>query len=388
MSFPKELITRLYQAVIFAVAVVLSVASAPSVAISACGDFYRVQRGDTLRSIAIRTIGSDRYLPIFRANSDILANPGKIEVGQLLFVPCKSGGPRTRQDALAAAKRTTDARDDLGDRLAASTKSKKVNIVTPARTPPKLPDVIEAKHPIRLLTASGLVPLVDAGLTSGGITTAMMRRILQVAGISNEPYVGFVDDRKSHLPTLMPTGAFDFAYPWPAPDCKSAADAPVTKSMCRDFLFTRPIYEIEIAVMVPAQSAGVVSTATTERICRPRGFPQVDLEAGLPDVTVISEDSAIACADAVVEGRADMISLPVPMLAKLLEHPKHAASMIELINQRTTVPVHAVVWRKREGAQELVATFNTALAKIQTSGEWFSMVSNYLSAYNSTLATR
>ncbi|MGF1446289.1 MAG: hypothetical protein ACFBRM_08810 [Pikeienuella sp.] len=67
-----------------------------------CGGFYQVERGDTLREIAIAAYGEGNYEAIFDANTDILATPQLLLVGQQLFIPCLDGsGPRTRAEAEA-----------------------------------------------------------------------------------------------------------------------------------------------------------------------------------------------------------------------------------------------------------------------------------------------
>ena len=69
----------------------------------ACGGFYEVQPGDTLRDIALQAYGVGNYQLIFNANRAILARPSLLLVGQRLFIPCLDGsGPRTRQEAEAA----------------------------------------------------------------------------------------------------------------------------------------------------------------------------------------------------------------------------------------------------------------------------------------------
>lgn len=66
----------------------------------ACGGFYEVGPGDTLRDIAVTAYGVGNYQLIFNANRQVLARPSLLLVGQRLFVPCLDGsGPRTRSEA-------------------------------------------------------------------------------------------------------------------------------------------------------------------------------------------------------------------------------------------------------------------------------------------------
>lgn len=70
----------------------------------ACGEFYEVRAGDTLRDIAVSAYGVGNYQLIFNANREILARPSLLLVGQRLFIPCLDGsGPRSRAEIEAAA---------------------------------------------------------------------------------------------------------------------------------------------------------------------------------------------------------------------------------------------------------------------------------------------
>ncbi|MEO0994162.1 MAG: hypothetical protein AAFX62_10170 [Pseudomonadota bacterium] len=65
----------------------------------ACGGFYEVQAGDTLREIAVGAYGVGNFEAVFQANRDVLASPALLLVGQRLFIPCVDGsGPSTRQE--------------------------------------------------------------------------------------------------------------------------------------------------------------------------------------------------------------------------------------------------------------------------------------------------
>ena len=66
----------------------------------ACGEDYTVRPGDTLRTIAIRTYGSDDYSRLWAENRRRIGrNPNNIARGMRLRVPCfEATGPRVRRN--------------------------------------------------------------------------------------------------------------------------------------------------------------------------------------------------------------------------------------------------------------------------------------------------
>jgi len=63
-------------------------ATTPPAAGAAIGQFYEVQKGDTLSKIAEKYYGDPSlYKDIFEANKDILKDPNKIFPGQKLRIP-------------------------------------------------------------------------------------------------------------------------------------------------------------------------------------------------------------------------------------------------------------------------------------------------------------
>jgi len=89
-------------------------ATAPTEPKIACGSVYTIARGDTLFLIAARAYSDGwLYKRIFRANDDMLSDPGAVEIGNRLFIPCLDGtGPATRREAVLAGL-ITDT-DDAG----------------------------------------------------------------------------------------------------------------------------------------------------------------------------------------------------------------------------------------------------------------------------------
>lgn len=343
----------------------------PTRALAACGDFYRVKDGDTLQLIAARQIGDPDFRSVFVANSDILWDPSLIEVGQLLYLPCASR-PATRRAALAKAGIRPTRRDDVGDRLALAERPGGAD--GPARA--------NSAAALKVLTVSGLAPLVDRGLPSDGMALVIVGEALNTVSDPRVVVPAFVDNWDSHLPALMPTGDFPLALPWPRPDCAGATLSVTARKMCENFLFSEPFYEIPVATLVPVDSPLVEARSFTalegRTICRPAGFPPVDIEQAAEDLRIVGAPTAPDCAQLVTDGKADAISLPEPAAQRLLGRPGSAGALTRARYLGTSVPVHAVAWRGDPGAEALIGKIDTGLREMLASGRWMEAISSYL----------
>lgn len=366
--------------------------SGVAVAQAKCGDFYRVQRGDTLREITLKTLGHDRYTVVFRANRDVLPSPERLEVGQLIFVPCKDASVQDRKSALANAGLTPTPRDNLGDRAATGAPTETtIKVVTPSAPtteesdriadPVKTTATLSQRGALRILTASGMSPLADHALPDGGLLPILIREAFQAGGATGVHDAAFVDDRNAHLSVLMPTGAFDLTFPWPGVDCAKPGRGPTAQALCRDFLISRPIYEATVITIVAQDSSLVAATSTDalkgKRICRPAGFPPIDLEAMHLAVKIVIRRSVADCIALIQSGKADGMSVPMGQSSK-----RDTPGLVAASGLTWTVPVHALAWRQTPDADRTIAALNDGLQRLQKSGRWFNIVSRYLHDVN------
>ena len=350
----------------------------PAPADAACGEFYRVKRGDTLRSIAIRQMRTEDYEPIFRANRDIVSDAALIEIGQLLYLPCAGRGPRDRRAALAAAGITPTRVDNLGDRLAAETPGAPEET---AEAPAALP-LSEPGAELRVLTGSGLAPLADRDLPGQGMANLILNEALTAAKVARPVELAFVDDWKAHLPVLMPTGAFSLGLPWPRPDCDAGRLSATARKLCDEFLFSEPLYEIQISTIVevgnPLALARSPGDLQGRKVCRPEGFPPVDLESLKLGLDIVAARSASECAAMLTGGEVDAVSLPEAAATRLLAEPAFAGRLIRAQYLGASVPVHALALKDAPGSRALIQRVDEGLAELQSSGRWLEVVSSYL----------
>lgn len=350
----------------------------PGRAMADCDVFYRVQRGDTLQLIASREIGNDDFQAVFQSNIDILRDPSRIEVGQLLYLPCP-GLPLDRPTALIKAGISPTPRDDVGDRLALTM----VRSDRDGETAGTGPTTRTAPGAVlKILTGSGRAPLVDRGLPSNGMALLIVGEALKAASDPRVIRPEFVDDWKSHLDVLMPTGAFSLALPWPRPDCDADDLSATARGMCDAFLFSEAFYEIPVSILAPVDSplvdARSEKSLAGRTICRPQAFPPVDLEKIPVPLRIVVAPSGAECARMVLNGEADAISLPAPAAVRLLNQPRFSKTMMKSRYLDRSVPVHAVALKRDPEAAALIGRFDAGLRQIQASGRWLDLISSYI----------
>lgn len=349
-----------------------------------CDAFYRVAAGDTLRTISVRELGTEDYDPLFRANRDILSDPSRIEVGQLLYLPCAGAARRDRTSAFAAANRRPTLRDNLGTRRAGDRADELAEAPVREDAEPR-DDAIPLSEPrgaLRILTGSGLAPLTDRNLPEHGMANLILAEALAAAKDPRKLELAVVDDWKSHLPVLMPTGAFNLALPWPRPDCDAAAPSDLTRKLCSAFVYSAPLYEIQMATLTmagnPLVRARSVADLADKTICRPESFPPVDLEKLPVRISITTAMSPVECGRQLLDGGADTISLPAADADRLLSSPQFAGRIVKAPFLGASVPVHALALRDAPGSADLIAKIDQGLSELQSSGRWMDVISNYL----------
>lgn len=387
-----------------------------------CGTFYRIQAGDTLRGITVRAYRHDRFLELYDANRDVLSDPARIEIGQLLFLPCPGSGPQSRTAALAANGVTPSPQDQLGTNQAAGssnaptalaqttqidalpkpgTRARRVArssepdreaepqiaVVTPdqPRTPRRTPDA-PLPEELLLLSARGLEPLSGPDLPYGGLIGKLIEQALTADDPATRLKTAFVNDRPAHLEVLLPLGSFALGFPWPAPDC-SVQNVPHTSAMCESFDVSLPIFQVEIRVLAHAGSTQLQATAASELlqvpVCRPAGFPPVDLERqGFRQIMV--KPDLDGCFELLNAGTVSLVSAPTPMITDL----DAATRVSEVESLRSQEPVHALFPRNSRQSEEIRERLNRGLRQLQSSGDWFRIVSRYLSDFNANRLAR
>ena len=334
-------------AIFAAVAGITTLAADQAQAQQACTN-YTVARGDTLSLIAGTAGVSGGFQTLFNANTNILESPNRLEVGQVLVIPCEDG-----------------SLPDSG-------------VVRQASTAPA-PTTSQPERPLRIITASGYAPFTDESLPGGGLITQMVDRAMQLGNPDQEYSLTFVNDWGSHLETLLPIGAVDMAFPWFRPNCDRVENlSPTSAERCTLFNHSEPFYEAIVGYYTLSGSEFAQVTRYSDlagaRLCRPEAWFTFDLEAENlmpPAVTLTRPVLQNGCWQLLLDGEIDVITLdalPAEEDARELGIDGQITKIEALTSSQT---LHIFVSKDNQFANDALPIINAGLEELRLSGEWF-----------------
>ena len=331
----------------------------------ACGTDYTVRAGDFLSSIAQRAYGVRegwRFSLIYNANADVIGpNPGLIDVGAVLFVPCL-GGDSEGSGADAAAIRRVETVEAL-----------------PAPEPDR---------PIRVVTGTDWAPFLDEDQEQGGMITEIVNLALAEAEGSPDYRIDFINDWTAHLSPLLTDHAYDFSIAWTRPNCDLIDELDEDGQFrCNNFDWSEPLYQQVVAYYSLSELEEYTDHAQLVglRICRPDGYSIAMLEeVGLsdPDVTLVRPVDPAGCLAALGSGEADVAVLATDVVEGLLAAADGDAPDVRMHEPLAYVSaLRAAIAKTNPRREAFLDALNDGLAKIKDSGVWFSTVRRHLTEH-------
>lgn len=322
-----------------------------------CDDIYVVEPGDTLSGIADRMYkDAGRWVRLHRENADAVGgNPDILLIGTRLRVECLDAPP--------------DA-----------------DVVTQAPLSLTAPEPL-ALGAVNLVTAGGFAPFADRALDQGGMIAQLVEAAMTEAGQGNAYQLNWVNDRAAHLDPLMREGLMDMAFPWPRPDC--ARDA--GNALCRDFLFSDPMFEVLVTLFVDKRRPVPFATDSDiegRTLCRPAGFSTYDLDR--PDrlwisggkITLKQPANAQDCFAMLVAGDVDAVAIN-DFTGRATIRDMGLSTRVEAIQGRvlSVETLHVLVAKSNPQADGLLAAFNDGLQRIRASGAFQQVLDRHLAPY-------
>lgn len=372
----------------------------------ACGEeFYTVQAGDALSSIAQRAYSSFNYQVIYEANRDVLASPSVLLVGQKLFIPCLDGqGPASKAEALgqpegeATAAAETEANSPLTRQVSDSEpagEAGEAEVVLASATPVgTVRQAVPAlDRPIRFLTGSDHARFTHRDLPEGGMIPELVNRAMQRADALRPYRISWENDWDRHLTELLPGEEYDLGFPWFRPDCSRLRNlSEEMQARCTGFLFSEPLYEVPVAYFVTADSrvrdAEVHSALFGQRLCRPAGLFAFDLEAAQmvePNVTLVRPETAGECFEQLAAGEVDVVSVEAATGEHEITQHRLRGRVIELPALATTETLHVVSAKSNPYGEAFLGLVDKGLEQLRAEGVWSEVTARHMADAGSRL---
>lgn len=400
--------------------IALAAATGAASAQEACST-YEIQRGDSLRELAIKVYATEDYRVIYDANRDTIgSNPNIIRVGDVLTFPCledvgrAAPEPETEAERKAAemaaelvkaveeraAKAIAEAEARVAEAQQASDKAvieakaaaKKEIEAARAKGAALIRNAGDGTRPeirdrqLLLITGGNYAPFTDEALPNRGLYTNLVETAMLRAAPEQAYKIQFVNDWSSHLDLLMPTLAFDATFPWSRPNCEEAETlAESDRNRCETYNFSNPFYEVVDTFFAKDGSGFETSLSYAEfvgtTICRPEGWSTSHMDAvGLyePAITILRLVDPDECFHAVMDGRADLVAIEAHLAVEAIGRLGYEHKIIENPNLAAIKSLNVMTHKDNPDGEAILETLNQGLAIMQQSGEWRDIVSTAL----------
>lgn len=326
-----------------------------------CGSPYKVRAGDSLSRIANTVYGSaSEFQIIYSANSaKIGANPGVINVGMTLDIPCLGG----------------DIAESTADQTA----------ITAVATTESLP--APTKDMIRVAVGDNWAPFVSEDQAQGGMLTEIVNVALENAEGSPEYRIDFINDWGAHLQPLISDHRYDFSLAWFRPNCDIVENlSDDSKFRCNNLMWSETLFEQIFGYYTrTGQPTPVTYTDMYGKtICRPAGYSLFMLEEhGLvePNITMVLADSPQDCFIGLADGRYDVVALATDTSDGVISSEGLADQVVYNEGLSQVLTIHAVISNTNPNAEAYLAALDNSLIEMKTSGEWFRIVRRHLSEF-------
>ena len=328
-----------------------------------CGATYSVQSGDTLSRIARATYKSERdFQIIYLANRDVIgSNPGLIEIGMELEIPC------------------------IGGTLEASTADG--SAITIAKTTEQLPAPVSDR--IRIVAGTDWAPFVHEDYDQGGMITEVTNVALAAADGSPDYKIDFINDWGAHLQPLISDHAYDFSIAWFRPNCQHIEKlGEESQFRCNNLAFSDALFEQIFGYYNRESEAPLLTYASLlgKTVCRPAGYALFMMEEHdliEPRIKLERPVSVAECFEGLVNGEFDVVAIASDVGQGAINELRAQGAVRYNENLSQVMTMHAVISNTHPRLEEYLDTFNSGVKKIKENGEWFSIVRRHLTAHRS-----
>ena len=333
------------------VAVVLTVLGGAAQAQQACST-HKIVDGDTLTTIALQAYKTSDFSAIYDANRNIIKDPSKLPVGQVLQLPCTDDNQPSETESPQSA-----AFDATGQ---------------------------SARQTIRMVADANLAPYSHRQMPGGGLLPRMAVAALEAAETSQPHDIAYTPGGPELSDALLYSKSYDVLLTGAMPDCSDVSYewSNQTTMRCEGFLASDPVFDaVHGFYGLPGNSytqAEHMSDLKGARICRTTGwFAQHYEKHGLSDDrTLIQRGTARDCINAVRSGRVDVMAHEAGLMHDILGTETLAeAGIVENPYLFMETGLRFTALKSNPDALEIIARLNLGLAILRDGDEWDSIVS-------------
>ena len=327
----------------------------------ACGTTYVVSPGDTLSAISNRAYGvPGEYPTIYRVNSGTIGpNPGIIEIGMVLDIPCLDGAvpASTADNSVIRREATTELLPAPEDRQ------------------------------IRIVTASDWAPYLNEDQEQGGMITEIVNVSMQKVTEEGGYKIDFINDWGAHLQPLISDSAYDMSLAWFRPNCDVVERlAEGSQFRCNNLDWSDPLYEEIIGFYTRADYPTPLSHSDMfgTTICRPAGYSTFMMEEHNlmpPNITLVQPNSPSDCFRQLADGAVDGVVLSVDVSDDAIRSLGVQPQVKHIDTLDSVATLHAVTSKNNPNGLAYLAVLNDGLNQLKESGEWFSIVRRHLAEH-------
>ena len=394
-------------------------------------DTYTIKRGDTLRGIALKFFDDDDITDLYRKNSDLIgSNPNFIVAGAKLKIPCLTSPAsilaeeaqnaeviaaqtaarvaaeelaaeqtvaRVAAEELAAAQtmarvaaeelavEQAEARVDA-EKLAAAQKEQILQLKKEMAQQKEDAAVSVINRKVTLLAANDYIPYTDENLDGQGLITEIVEHAIIRINPELDYDIKFVNDRNSHIDTLLPSFAFETSFPWSKPACEKPellTDEYIV--FCNTYNFSQPLYDIVEGFIARIGTSFEVAANYEQfdgaRICRADGFP-IDhlLVEGLivDDSELIRPLRVDECFEKLLLGTVDLIAIDIQVAETTIKRLGLNQKITNNKNLAVIKSLHAIAHKDSQSGNDLLLLLDNGVTTIRKSGEWYDIASTRL----------
>lgn len=245
------------------------------------------------------------------------------------------------------------------------------------------PTAVQPAHAkLLLLTGTGLTPLSDQDLRGGGLITQLVTRAIEQMAPDQPFSVTFVNDWAAHLKGLLLSGALDVGFPWVKPDCARADGLEAQdRLLCREFLFSKPMYEVAIAYYVrrnsPLSEGASYAELAGKRLCRPRTEFSFDIELPVPltaGTSLLTTPTAAACFERLQRNETDVVMVIRQEAEQAIRQSRIGGGAREIKSLADVRTLHAIAPKDNPKGAATLALIDAGIEQLMASGEWFQIV--------------